>query len=139
MTEFCFSTPRIIMQRCFASITTATPDGWRALHECVGDLGGELFLDLQAAREDVDDPRDFGETDHFAVGDVGDVGTPDEWEQMMFAHRIKLDVLDHHDLARVGIEDRAINHVLDTDAGNPWVRNSNERAARPGVFSRPCR
>ena len=27
MTEFCFSTPRIIMQRCFASTTTATPDG----------------------------------------------------------------------------------------------------------------
>ena len=33
----------------------------------------------------------------------------------MFAHRIKLDVLDHHNLARVGIEDRAINHVLDTE------------------------
>ena len=30
MTEFCFSTPRIIMQRCFASITTATPAGWSA-------------------------------------------------------------------------------------------------------------
>src|SRR5438309_8370168 len=27
MTEFCFSTPRIIMQRCFASTTTATPEG----------------------------------------------------------------------------------------------------------------
>ena len=25
MTEFCFSTPRIIMHRCCASITTATP------------------------------------------------------------------------------------------------------------------
>ena len=74
MTEFCFSTPRIIMQRCFASITTATPDRMEGLHERVGDLGGELFLDLQAAGEDIDDARDFGETDHFAVGDVGDVG-----------------------------------------------------------------
>jgi hypothetical protein len=27
MTEFCFSTPRIIMQRCLDSITTATPVG----------------------------------------------------------------------------------------------------------------
>ena len=43
------------------------------------------------------------------------MGTPDKWQQMMFAHRIKLDVLDHHNLARVGIEDRAINHVLDTE------------------------
>ena len=25
MVEFCFSTPRIIMHMCFASITTATP------------------------------------------------------------------------------------------------------------------
>ena len=59
-------------------------------------------------------PRDFGETDDFAVGNIGDVGTADKWQQMMFAHRIKLDVFDHNDLARVGIEDRAINHVLDT-------------------------
>src|SRR5438128_1304973 len=29
MIEFCFSTPRIIMQRCFASTTTATPFGSR--------------------------------------------------------------------------------------------------------------
>src|SRR5207253_8793418 len=29
MTEFCFPTPRIIMQRCFASTTTATPEGSR--------------------------------------------------------------------------------------------------------------
>src|SRR5205814_4978617 len=27
ITEFCFSTPRIIMQRCLASMTTATPPG----------------------------------------------------------------------------------------------------------------
>src|SRR6476619_5960686 len=27
MTEFCFSTPRIIMQRCFASTTMPTPAG----------------------------------------------------------------------------------------------------------------
>ncbi len=27
-TEFCFSTPRIIMQKCIASITTPTPRGW---------------------------------------------------------------------------------------------------------------
>ena len=37
------------------------------LHERVGDLGGELFLDLQPPREDIDDPRDFREPDDFAV------------------------------------------------------------------------
>ena len=119
MTEFCFSTPRIIMQRCLASITTATPDGWKRLHQCVGDLGGELFLNLQPAGKHVDDARDFGKADDFAIWDVGDVRPPDKRQQMMFAHRVELDVFHHHNLARVGIEDRAINHVLDDIAGNP--------------------
>src|SRR5437667_8951750 len=35
MIEFCFSTPRIIMQRCFASTTTATPFGSRqSIRDC---------------------------------------------------------------------------------------------------------
>ena len=27
-TEFCFSTPRMTMQKCMASMTTPTPRGW---------------------------------------------------------------------------------------------------------------
>ena len=42
ITEFCFCTPRIIIQRCLASITTATPIGFRdsliALRICVVSL-----------------------------------------------------------------------------------------------------
>ena len=59
MIEFCFSTPRIIMQRCFASITTATPDGWSEPMSASCHLGGQLFLDLQTAGEDIHDARDF--------------------------------------------------------------------------------
>ena len=33
---------------------------------------------------------------------------------MMLTHRIKFDVFDENDLARVGIENRSINDVLDT-------------------------
>ena len=62
MTEFCFSTPRIIMQRCFASITTATPARMQRLHERVSDLRRQLFLDLQPPREDIDDARNFRKT-----------------------------------------------------------------------------
>ena len=36
--EFCFSTPRIDMQRCVASMTTATPSGAILLANRVGDL-----------------------------------------------------------------------------------------------------
>jgi hypothetical protein len=73
-----------------------------------------LFLDLKTTSEEVNDACDLGEANHLAIGDVSDVGPPDEWEEMMFAHRIELDVLDHYDFARVGIENRAIDHVLDT-------------------------
>ena len=36
--EFCFSTPRIIMQRCMASITTPTPRGAKHFVHCLRDL-----------------------------------------------------------------------------------------------------
>ena len=67
MTEFCFSTPRIIMQRCFASTTTATPEGSRQSHQRLRDLSGKIFLDLQTTRKDIDNPRHLGQADHFAV------------------------------------------------------------------------
>src|SRR5271169_3910532 len=39
----------------------------------VGNLAGEALLHLQAAREDLDEARDFAESDHLAVGNVSDV------------------------------------------------------------------
>src|SRR5689334_18901915 len=83
------------------------------LHEGVGDLGGELFLDLEAARENIDNARDLGEANHFPIRDIGDVGAADEREKMMLAHRVELDVFHHHNLARVGVKDGAVDHVLD--------------------------
>jgi hypothetical protein len=44
--EFCFSTPRIIMQRWDASITTPTPTGWHGLLDRLGDLTRQALLDL---------------------------------------------------------------------------------------------
>src|SRR5712691_3997988 len=37
----------------------------------------------------------------------------DEGQEVMFAHRIKLDVFDENDLARVGVEDRIVHDLLD--------------------------
>ena len=113
MTEFCFSTPRIIMQRCFASITTADAGRMQRFHQGIGNLNGQLLLDLQTTRENIHNPRDLGKADDFAIRDVGDVRPADERQQMMLAHRIELDVLDQNDLARIGIEDGAINNLIE--------------------------
>ena len=138
MTEFCFSTPRIIMQRCFASMTTATPLGCRAVIKRVGDLRGELLLDLQAAREDIDDARDFREPDHFPVRDVSDMRFADKRQQMMFAHRVKLDVFDEHDLARIRMEDRLVDDLIQILPVAIGQKLKGPRRAA-GVFSKPSR
>ena len=85
MEEFCFSTPRIIMQRCCASMMTPTP--WGSMVSCdgVGDLAGEALLHLQAASEDIDEARDLAESDDLAVGDVGDVHLAEEGQQVVLA------------------------------------------------------
>src|SRR4029077_17908525 len=39
------------------------------------------------------------------------MSAPYERQEMMFAHRVKLDVFDKNDLAGIGLEDRAVNHI----------------------------
>ena len=96
--EFCFSTPRIIMQKCTASMITPTPARLDRLLDGLRDLDGEPFLDLQAARVDVDEARDLGEADHLPVRQVGDVRLAVEREQVVLAQGVHVDVLDHHHL-----------------------------------------
>ena len=59
VTEPGFLTPRIVMQKCSASITTKTPRGRERVVERLGDLGREPFLHLRALRQQVDDARDL--------------------------------------------------------------------------------
>lgn len=47
--------------------------GLQHLGEGEGDLLGQAFLDLQAAREHFGDAGELGEADDAAVGDVADV------------------------------------------------------------------
>src|SRR2546426_1332706 len=44
----------------------------------LGDLPGQLLLDLQPVREDLDEPRDLAEPDHLALGEVTHMDTPEE-------------------------------------------------------------
>ena len=109
--EFCFSTPRIIMQKCAASITTPTPVGLQDVHDGVGDLVGEPLLHLEPPGEDVHDPGHLGQPEDLAVGDVGDVRPAEERQQVVLAERVELDVA-HHDHALVALlEHRVADRV----------------------------
>ncbi len=70
------------------------PGGFETSHERLSNLRREIFLDLQSARENIDDARHFGKTDHFAVRNVSYVRPADERKQMVLAKRIELDVFD---------------------------------------------
>ena len=57
--ECCFSTPRIIMQKCWASQYDPDTLGSKMLLQTASDFLGEPFLDLQPARQRIDDARDL--------------------------------------------------------------------------------
>src|SRR5438445_5407241 len=60
------------------------------------DLGGEALLDLQAAREEFDQPWNFAEADDFAVRNVGHVHLSEERQHVVLAEAEHLDVFDDH-------------------------------------------
>ena len=101
------------MQRCVASQTTATPSGWIFSRDGLGDLVGHPLLQLQPAREDVDQPRNLAEADHLAVRDVGDVALAEERQQVMLAQAVEVDVAHDHHLAIIDAEQRAVQHGVD--------------------------
>src|SRR5215203_3830235 len=82
------------------------------VHESIGDLRGEVFLNLKSTRKHVDDPRHLGESDNLALRNIGNVRLPNERQEMMLAHRVKLDVLHEHNLARFRFEDRVVHNLI---------------------------
>ena len=87
VTAFCFSTPRIIMQR------------WAQLM-------------MEAAGEAIDDAGDLAEADDVAVGDVADVATSVEGQEMVLAEGVDLDVADDDHVVGGGLEDGAVEDLL---------------------------
>ena len=91
-------TPRAVMQAWLASITTATPLGWRCSPDAVGDLRGQPLLDLQAPGEAVEHARQLADSDHLVARQIGDRRLADDRRHMMLAMRLERDVLQQHDL-----------------------------------------
>ena len=79
----------------------------------LGDLTGQSFLHLQAARKDLDQARDFAEPDDAALRYVGDVTFSEKRQQVMLAEAIEVDVLDDHHLVIIDAEERVVEDGVD--------------------------
>ncbi|MNG12131.1 hypothetical protein D3C84_957240 [compost metagenome] len=91
-------------------------DACRAGHclHRVGDLPGEVFLDLQATGEHVHQPCNLRQAQHLARWNISHMRLADEGQHVMFAQRIQLDVVDDHHFIVVGREQGAVDDFLDT-------------------------
>ena len=80
----------------------------------VGDLPGEVFLDLQTTGEHVHQPCNLRQTQHFTRWNISHMRFADEGQQVMFTQRIQLDVVDNDHFIVVGGEQRAVDDFFDT-------------------------
>ena len=97
---------------CSAEVTVVAPDAADATHghaemfgfyddphtarcyvvlEPVGDLLGQPFLHLGAAREQLDHPSQLGQAENPLPWQVADMGDSDERQQVMLTHRLHRD------------------------------------------------
>src|SRR5580698_673514 len=90
-----------------------------------GDLTGEALLNLQTAREHVDQARDFAEADDALVGKIRYVALAEKRQQMVLAQAEELNVLYHHHFVIGNAEGRAVEdvlRVLEVTAGQEFQR-----------------
>lgn len=88
------------------------------------DLLGEALLYLQSTREHLSDSSELGQPDHAAIGDVADVHLftvkpvpyqfitaylSSEWDEVMLAQRVNLDVLYNDQLVVVLMKDGTVD------------------------------
>ena len=99
-------TPRTVMHRCSASMTTSAPASVEPLHQLVGDLHGHPLLHLEPLGVPVDEAGQLGEPAHAprVARYVDDVGFADERQEVVLAKRRERDVADHHHLVVVDLE-----------------------------------
>src|ERR1700758_4161407 len=76
------------------------------------DLGGEMFLGLQAAGEDVGQPGKLGKSHHPLDGRIGDMRLAIERHHVVLALRGKFDIADQHKIIIAGgLAKGAVQHL----------------------------
>ena len=97
-----FCAPRIVRQRCSASMTTAAPSGERPCMSVSAIWLVRRSCICGPAREDVNGARDLADADDAPLRDVADVRLAVEGEEVVLAERVEGDVLeDDHLLVRL--------------------------------------
>jgi hypothetical protein len=103
--------------------------GLQAIHERLGDLGCKILLNLQTPRENIDNARHLGKTNHLPVWKVSHMRATDEGKQMVLTQRIKLNVFDQDDLTRTGLENGPVDDLVEILPIT--LREKLQRAPRP--------
>src|SRR5579884_404612 len=82
-----------------------------SLLDCVGDLFREPFLNLQTAREDIDQPWDLAQADHASFRQIRNVDLAEERQHVVFAEAEYFDVFDDDHLIVIDIKQRAAQEL----------------------------
>ena len=126
----------MIMQKCMASMTTATPRGCTLSWMASAISHGQPLLHLQPAREHVHEARDLGEADHLALR-AGRRRGPCRRRAGDGARTCEkhVDVLDHHHLVVGDGEERLVEQRRRVLARSPG--SGTAAPSRPAPASSP--
>ena len=64
----------------------------------------QSFLHLQAARKDLHHTGNLTQSRNIAIGDICHMHFAKEWQNMVFAQRIEINILDYHHLTVIFLE-----------------------------------
>lgn len=78
----------------------------------IGDLGGEVFLYLQAPGVHIDNASNFRQANDFAVGNIGNVTNTDKGQQVVLTQGVELNVFDDNHLAGITGEEGVVDHLI---------------------------
>ena len=71
------------------------PLGVKSRLQTLANLRGGPFLQVQTTGKGFDKPGERAEAGYTTVGHIADMGLAEEWQYMVFAERVELDVFDH--------------------------------------------
>jgi hypothetical protein len=71
----------------------------------IGDRLSQTLLNLRTSGDFLNDPRQLAQSNDFATGQVGNVGSARERQQVMLTHAAKRDVANQNDFVIVFVED----------------------------------
>lgn len=127
---FIFCTPLMTIHMCLKTIKLITIQHFNYIRKylrslnndsntswlnCLCDSHSNLlrqpFLDLKPPRIDLHDPGQLTQTQNLPTGQISDGHFAVERDQVVLAHREHLDVLHHHHLVVVLVEDCVVQHL----------------------------